>query len=262
MNSKLKSKLKTLPAKPGVYFHKSKTGEIIYVGKAAVLKNRVRQYFQKTRELDIKTKALVAEIADVDWTETESEIDALFLESEMVKRYKPRYNILLRDDKSQLFVRIDRKSEVPNVTTTRQPSDDGADYYGPYYNGFAVKKALRLLRKIFPYYTKDKLPSRADLNYHLGLTPGLESGGLLNEYKKDLKKLAVYLQGGRKALAREFESEMKQAAKEKNYEDAAKLRNNLRYLAELQHQIVFGREEFLDISKDQALVGLRELLGS
>ena len=99
---KLEDKLKTLPASPGVYFHKSSTGEVIYVGKAAVLKNRVRQYFQSSRGRDNKTMALVAEIADTDWVETESEVDALFLESEMVKRYMPRYNVLLRDDKSQM----------------------------------------------------------------------------------------------------------------------------------------------------------------
>jgi excinuclease ABC subunit C len=104
MNAALSEKLKSLPRSAGVYFHKDKTGEIIYVGKAAVLKNRVRQYFQSTRDMDVKTQALVAEIVDTDWLETESEIDALFLESEMVKRYMPRYNILLRDDKSQMYV--------------------------------------------------------------------------------------------------------------------------------------------------------------
>ena len=116
-----------LPSSPGVYFHKGKDGEILYVGKAAVLKNRVRQYFQSQRDMDIKTRALVAEIEDTDWTETESEIDALFLESEMVKRYMPRFNILLRDDKSQMYVRIDMKSEWPCVVFTRNPADDGAE---------------------------------------------------------------------------------------------------------------------------------------
>jgi excinuclease ABC subunit C len=172
MNAKLETKLKDLPRSPGVYFHKSKTGEIIYVGKAAILKNRVKQYFQNTRDMDVKTRALVAEIADTDWTETESEIDALFLESEMVKRYMPRYNILLRDDKSQTFVRIDMKSEWPHVEFTRNPADDGAEYFGPYYNGFAVKKALRYLRKVFPYYTKTPTNNkRPDLDVHIGLSP-------------------------------------------------------------------------------------------
>ena len=137
VNKRLQQKLKTLPRTPGVYFHKSASGEIIYVGKAAVLKKRVRQYFQDSRGRDNKTMALVAEIADTDWIETESEVDALFLESEMVKRYMPRYNVLLRDDKSQMYVRIDMKSEWPTVGFTRNPADDGAEYVGPFYNGFA-----------------------------------------------------------------------------------------------------------------------------
>ena len=261
MNKKLEEKLKTLPLSAGVYFHKSASGEVIYVGKAAVLKNRVRQYFQNVADKDVKTQALVAEIDMTDWTETESEIDALFLESEMIKRYKPRYNVLLRDDKSQIFVRINMHDDVPFVTTTRQPSDDNAEYYGPYYNGWAVKKALRLLRKVFPYYTSSNLPKKADLNYHLGLTPGLEVGNSLQDYRKNLRKLTRYLSGERKKLLRELEAEMKIAAKKKDFENAAKLRNSIRNLGELQRQIVFGRDEFLDLSKDQALVELRDLLG-
>ncbi len=261
MNKKLKEKLKTLPRSAGVYFHKSASGEVIYVGKAAVLKSRVRQYFQNIADKDIKTQALVAEIDMTDWTETESEIDALFLESEMIKRYKPRYNVLLRDDKSQIFVRINMRDDVPCVTTTRQPSDDGAEYYGPYYNGWAVRKALRLLRKVFPYYTSSNLPKKADLNFNLGLTPGLEAGGSLTEYRKNLRKLTRYLKGERKKLIRELERDMKAAAKVKDFEAAAKLRNSIRNLGELQRQIVFGRDEFLDMSKDQALVDLRALLG-
>jgi excinuclease ABC subunit C len=259
MNSQLEKKLKTLPRSPGVYFHKAKSGEIIYVGKAAILKSRVRQYFQNTRDMDIKTLALVAEIHDTDWIETESEIDALFLESEMVKRYMPRYNILLRDDKSQLFVRIDMKSEWPHVEFTRGPLDDGAEYFGPYYNGYAVRKALRYLRRIFPYYTKAHNPNvRADLDAHLGLSP--LPGTTSDEYKATLRKLIRYFQGGRKALARELEKEMHVAAKLHDFENAARLRNKLNDLRELQRRIMFGDKEFLNISKDRALSDLRELL--
>lgn len=260
MNKKLEAKLKTLPVSPGVYFHKSADGEIIYVGKAAVLKNRVRQYFQSQRDMDVKTRALVAEIDDTDWTETESEIDALFLESEMVKRYMPRYNILLRDDKSQMYVRIDMKSEWPYVCFTRNPADDGADYYGPYYNGYAIKKALRYLRRVFPYYTKPpKEGERASLDAHIGLSP--LPGTTSDEYKATLRKLVRYFEGGRKKLATEIEKEMQQAAKLHDFETAARLRNRLRDLAELQRKIMFGDREFLDISKDKALGDLVTLLG-
>jgi excinuclease ABC subunit C len=260
VNKALQAKLKTLPSSPGVYFHKAINGEIIYVGKAAVLRNRVRQYFQSQRDMDIKTRALVAEIDDTEWIETESEIDALFLESEMVKRYMPRFNILLRDDKSQMYVRIDMKSEWPYVCFTRNPADDGAEYFGPYYNGFAIKKALRYLRRVFPYYTKPpKESGRADLDSHIGLSPS--RGTTSDEYKASLRKLIRYFEGGRKKLAQEIERDMKQAAKAHDFETAARLRNRLRDLAELQRKIMFGDREFLDISKDKALSDLVTLLG-
>lgn len=259
MNDLLKEKLKSLPTAPGVYFHKSADGEIIYVGKAAVLKNRVRQYFQSKKDFDVKTLALVNEIADTDWVETESEVDALFLESEMVKRYMPRYNILLRDDKSQTFIRIDMKSDWPTVTYTRNPADDGADYYGPYYNGFAIKKALRYLRRVFPYYTKTpQVPRRPDLDVHLGLSPSLKMSS--TQYKAELKKLVQYIKGGRVKLVKEIEAEMKRAAKEQSFEAAAVHRNRLYNLRELQHKIMFGDKEFVDISKDKALAQLQQLL--
>jgi len=252
------NKLKNLPRSPGVYFHKDKTGEIIYVGKAAVLKNRVKQYFQNQRDMDIKTKALVAEIDDTDWIETESEIDALFLEAEMIKRYMPRFNILLRDDKSLIFVRIDMKNEWPFVSFTRNPIDDGAEYFGPYYNGFAVKKALRYLRKVFPYYLKPpKENFKPDLDSHLGLNPINMSS---SEYKANLRKLISYIKGNRKTIIKELEIEMKNAAGVHDFEAAAKLRNKIRNLGELQQRIMFGDKEFLDISKDLALRDLADLL--
>lgn len=258
MNKILEAKLKKLPIGSGVYFHKSKSGEIIYVGKAAVLRNRVKQYFQSTRDMDVKTRALVAEIDDTDWIETESEIDALFLETEMVKRYMPRFNILLRDDKSQLFVRIDMKSEWPFVSFTRNPADDNAEYFGPYYNGYAVKKALRYLRKVFPYYMAvPKKSDRPDLDVHIGLSP--KPGTTSEEYKKSLRKLIRYMEGGRKVLSKEIEKDMRKAAKLQDFETATSLRNKLRDLRELQQRIMFGDREFLDISKDKALSKITDL---
>ncbi|MGK2896806.1 MAG: helix-hairpin-helix domain-containing protein, partial [Candidatus Saccharimonadales bacterium] len=218
----------------------------------------VRQYFQNSRGFDNKTLALVNEIDDTDWVETESEIDALFLESEMVKRYMPRYNILLRDDKSQLYIRIDMKSEWPYVSFTRNPGDDEADYYGPYYNGFALKKAFRYLRKIFPYYTKPpKVGERPSLDAHLGLEP---YGLTTTQYKTELKKLISYVKGNRVQLVRELEADMKQAAAGHEFERAALLRNRLQNIKELQRRIMFGDKEFIDLSKDHALSLLTDLL--
>ncbi len=266
VSKELQQKIKTLPRSSGVYFHKNAKGEIIYVGKAAVLKNRVRQYFQSKNDMDVKTKALVAEIADTDWIETETELDALFLESEMVKRYMPKFNILLRDDKSATYVRINMKDEVPYVSLVKNPqSEDGQDsatYFGPYYSAWPVKKALRMLRRIFPYYDKPFDPRRrADLNAHIGLSPGIEAGKMTRaEYKASLRQLIRYIKGERVAILRELGSEMKAAADRKDFEDAARLRNQIWNLKALQTQIIFGDNEFMDLSKDQALVELRDML--
>ena len=259
MNEALKAKLKTLPASPGVYFHKNKDGEVIYVGKAAVLKNRVRQYFQNT-EKDPKTEALVREIYTTDWITVDTEMDALFLESEMIKRYKPKWNILLRDDKTVSYVRIDMKSEVPYVSMTRQPLDDKATYVGPFYAKNTVATALRILRKVFPYYDRP-YTGKKTLNTDLGLTPGIEVGRTTaKDYKKDLRKLIRYLEGGREKLIREIEREMKVEAAQGNYERAAELRNQYFGLKGLKKKIVFSDKEFLDISSDQALKELQKLL--
>ena len=263
MNQRVKDKLAKLPASPGVYFHKSSSGEIIYIGKAANLRSRVRQYFQASRAFDPKTDILVAEIADIEWTEVETEADALFLEAELVRRYQPRFNIMLRDDKSLQYVRIDYKSDYPTVTMVRRPLDDKAEYFGPYINGFAVKKALRYLRRAFPYaISKPTGQKRATLFYHLGLDPGLEEGKTsLEEYRSNLRKLMQYLRGDRIGLIRQIEREMKRAAKAKDFEQAAEYRNQLVPLQQLSRQILFSDRELQDASKDQALVELASLLG-
>ena len=262
MNERLKKKLADLPKEPGVYFHKDKSGEIIYVGKAAVLRNRVRQYFQASRTRDPKTEALIAEIHDVDWMTVESEMEALFLEAEMIRRYMPRYNILLRDDKAMSYIRIDYDSEYPTVTTTRRPLDDGAKYFGPYFSTTAVRQSLRLLRKIFPYATKKSNgQKRASLHYHIGLDPGLEDGRTsLEQYRKNLRKLMAIIQGRRKTIIKDLEKEMKQSAKANDFENATKFRNQLFALQGLDKQVIFSDREFMDISKDHALNEMVNLL--
>ena len=259
MTANVQDKLKQLPSAPGVYFHKNAKGEIIYVGKAAVLKNRVRQYFQNTKK-DPKTAALVAEIADLDWIVVDTEMDALFLESEMIKRYKPKWNILLRDDKTVSYVRIDLKSPVPYVSITRQPLDDSATYVGPFYAKGTLSQALRILRKVFPYYDKP-FDGKKTLNTDLGLTPGIEiSAATPAEYKRNLRKLIRYLEGGREKLLKDLEKQMKTAAKDGKYEEAAEARNQLFGLKELRRKIVFSDKEALDLSGDQSLRELQRLL--
>ena len=221
----------------------------------------MRQYFQSPERKDAKTRALVAEIDDTDWIVVDTEMDALFLEAEMIKRYMPKWNILLRDDKSVSYVRIDMKSEVPYVSMTRNPDDDGADYYGPYYGKVAIQRALRILRRIFPYYDKP-YDGRKTLNTDLGLTPGIEIGKTTpREYKHTLRHLASYLKGNRKKLVRDLEKLMYEAAENGDYERAAEYRNQFFGLKGLGTKIVFSDKELLDISSDQALGDLQELLG-
>jgi len=267
MTDEVREKLKNLPASPGVYFYKDNSGAIIYIGKASNLRNRVRQYFQKSRAFDAKTDVLVSEIADIEWTKLETEADALFLEAELIRRYQPKFNILLRDDKSQLFVRIDYKSDYPTVRLIRRPLDDGAEYFGPYINGLAVKKALHYLRRAFPYATTRPIGQsasrrRVSLHYHLGLDPGLEENKTsLAEYKANLRKLMQYLRGGRVTLTRQIEKDMRLAAKAKNFEKAAILRNRLRALQELSKQPLLAERELADAAQDHALTQLAQLLG-
>jgi excinuclease ABC subunit C len=262
MTEQLAEKLAELPLSPGVYFHKDASGEIIYVGKAAILRNRVKHYFQRSRTNDPKTEALIKEIADTDWMVVDSEVEALFLEAEMVRRYLPRYNILLRDDKSMVYIRIDYQSDYPTVGTTRRPLDDGAKYFGPYLNALVVRQALKALRRVFPFATR-QIPGqkRVSLFYHLGLDPGLEEGKTsLDEYRANLRKLIAVIEGRRKKVEADIEKDMHKAARANDFESAAKFRNQLFALQNLTRQVVFSDKEFLDISKDHALNELVDLL--
>jgi excinuclease ABC subunit C len=262
LSDTVQKKLAELPKEPGVYFHKDAKGEIIYVGKAAVLRNRVRQYFQASRGRDPKTEALVQEIADIDWMTVDSELEALFLEAEMIRRYMPRYNILLRDDKALSYIRVDYDSDFPTVSTTRRPLDDGARYFGPYTSTYAVRQSLKLLRRAFPFATRRiGGQKRATLHYHLGLDPGLEEGKTsLEAYRANLRRLMAIIEGKRKTIEKELERDMKRAAKAKDYEAAARFRNQLFALRGLNRQVVFSDKEFLDISKDHALSELVNVL--
>ena len=256
-------KLSTVPTVPGVYFHKDSENNIIYIGKAANLRNRLRQYFQNSKTKDVKTVALVNDIADFDWITCDTEIDALFFEAELVRRYLPKYNILLRDDKSLVYIRINYNDNHPTVTLTRRPLDDNAKYFGPYTSALPIKRALVFLRRIFPYSThQGVIPKRACLQYQLGLCPGLEENRTsIQDYRKNLRRLISYLSGDKQKLVRELESEMKQAAAKHDFEVAATLRNQLTDLKSLANQIVFSDKENQEISKDQALSGLMDILG-
>jgi excinuclease ABC subunit C len=260
MTDQLRDKLKTLPAEPGVYFHRDADKKIIYIGKAAVLKNRVMSYFQVSRHRDPKTRLLVADIADTEWITVGSEVEALFLESEFIKRYKPKYNIDLKDDKNFIYIKISA-DVFPVFSYVRRPMDDKSQYYGPFTSSDAVRRAMRLLRKVFPYITHANWPARACLQAHLGLCPNPEENALSAvEYRKNVRRLELYLKGEQTKLMIALEKDMHKAASKHEFEDAARLRNQLTDLRAFGKQMVFGDREAFDLTRDQALVGLADRL--
>jgi len=260
VNEKLKEKLKTLPQDPGVYFHKDDKGKIIYIGKAANLKNRVSSYFQTRKDRDPKTAVLVQNIAMTDWITVGSEVEALFLESEFIKRYMPKFNIDLRDDKHWLYVKIGTE-QFPVLSFVRRPLDDGASYFGPFSDGYSVRQALKYLRKAFPYVTHATMPARGCLQFHLGLCPGPEESAITpQEYAKTIRQLKLYLSGEHTKLIGSLEKDMNRAAKKKEYEVAGAYRDKLRLMQSFKKQMIFGKKEAFDLRNDQALVGLADRL--
>lgn len=258
MKSSLKTKLKELPLKPGVYFFYNQAGEIIYIGKASILKRRVSSYFQKHHR-DYKTPLLVENISSISWIETASEIEALFLEAEFIKRHKPLYNVREKDDKNFIYVKITTNEDWPAVSFVRRPSDDKARYFGPFVHGYSVKKALRYLRRIFPYYVKSERSISSKLEYQIGVVPRPDLTKL--EYRKQIRSLIYVLEGKTSQLLTQLERQMKKLAKDKKYEQAAEARNQYLALKALGTKIVFGSEEKFDLTLDQALNGLADRLG-
>ncbi|MYB39709.1 excinuclease ABC subunit UvrC [Candidatus Saccharibacteria bacterium] len=262
----LRRKLADLPVRPGVYYHLDKGGRIIYVGKAANLRARVRHYFQAASSTDRKTSKLRERIADVRWTLTDDPLQALFLEGEMIKRYQPKYNVLQRNTRSDdwHYVQCNLKAPNPYLTVTRNV-DVGEDLLtlGPYLDGRALRKALRYLRRDFPYSTHKVLPRKACLDYHLGLCPGPETAGFdLAAAKVDLRRLLACLSGRRSQLVGRLRSAMKTQAAAQRYEAAAKLRNQIAALEDFARSNIFtdsGQKPYL--GQDQALADLQSLFG-
>ncbi len=246
-----------IPNKAGAYLYRDQDQQVIYVGKAKNLRKRTSQYFQNKRQ-DAKTKALVKDIAKLETIVTDSELDALFLESELIKRYQPRYNILLRDNKSTSYIRI-TKGDRPTINFTRQPFDDGAEYFGPFYNAYPIKQAMHYLRRIFPYLTPKSLTkNRSLINRQIGLEPELNNQQDLLKYKSDLRQIKLYIKGQRVQLIRELKSQMNQRAEALDFEAAAKLRNQIRQLEYLQNGVRINQINQLDQS-DQSLSDLSKL---
>ena len=226
----LDEKLKTLPTSPGVYIHKNDAGKIIYIGKAKNLKNRVRSYFQSSRNHDRKTRELVRRITDFEYIVVDNEVEALVLESNLIKKHKPHYNILLKDDKQYPHLKI-TKEPFPKVVITRKIVKDGANYYGPFLPASLARKTLDLINRAFQMRTCDieingKLP-RPCLEYHLKrcLAPCVKGLCTKEEYQEAARDVKLLLDGKNKELAGELEQRMWKFAENQNYELAAKYRD-------------------------------------
>lgn len=257
MNKKLEHKINSLPIKPGVYLYKNKAGEIIYVGKAVVLRKRVKQYFTG-RIKDAKTLSLVSEIADLDFIELDTELDALFLESELVKRYMPAYNILLRDDKSQIYIKFSNNT-YPVVGFTRAPVDDGAQYFGPYFNAQPIKQAMRYLRRVYPYLVVSYNQAKKSLDASIGLSPMLDTESDRKKYLNDLEQIKRYIRGERKKLIQEISTAMQEAANKREFEKAAYFRNQFTNLKSLNERVRLRDQSNDIVTQDEVLGRLKDI---
>lgn len=234
----IRKALAVLPDKPGVYLMHDKEGKVIYVGKAVVLKNRVRSYFRNLASHTPKVKAMVAKIADIETIVTSSEVEALILECNLIKKYRPRYNIMLKDDKTYPYLKVTVNEEFPRLYVTRRQLRDGARYYGPYADAGAMHATVKLLRSMFPMRTCRKMNTeRPCLNYHIKrcLAP---CAGLVSreEYGSMIKAVCMVLDGRTAELERDLKKRMQAAAENYAFEEAARLRDQLQAVERLNEQ--------------------------
>ncbi len=256
----IKTILKNLPMKPGVYLMKDERGEIIYVGKAKKLRNRVRSYFNASAENSLKTIHLRGNIRDIDFIVEENEIKALILEETLIKRYKPRFNISLKDDKRYPYIRISWHMPYPKVETTRRIIQDGSRYFGPYVAMWAVQNTLQTLRKAFPYLTCDRditgNDARACLFYDIKLCNAPCIGAVNNaQYRAMIAELMSVLSGKSEPVVARLEQEMNAAAEALNFEHAAAIRDQLKAIEYItrQHKAVsadFTDRDVIAIARD------------
>lgn len=234
-NDNIKNALAVLPDKPGVYLMHDAEGKVIYVGKAVVLKNRVRSYFRNLASHTPKVKAMVAKIAEIETIVTSSEVEALILECNLIKKYRPRYNISLKDDKTYPYLKVTLQEDFPRLHMTRRLSRDGAKYYGPYADAGAMYATMKLLKSMFPLRTCRKMnPDRPCLNYHIKRCLAPCAGYVSKEeYGKMIKSVCMVLDGRTTELERDLKQRMQEAAEEYAFEEAARLRDQLQAVERL-----------------------------
>ncbi len=249
ISAHLQSILNTLPAKPGCYLMKNSQGTIIYVGKAINLKNRVRSYFHADSSHDNKTRRLVREISDIEWIVVGSELEALILEMNLIKRHRPKYNVRLKDDKRYPYIKVHWHEAYPKVTVTRQMIEDGSRYFGPYTSAWAVYQTLDVLRKVFPYLTCDReitgQDKRACLYYDIKLCGGPCIGAIDQAgYRQMIADLMSFLGGHSEEIVSRLTGEMEKAAEELRFEKAAALRDQLKAIHNIveRQKVVFASD--------------------
>src|SRR3990170_5914098 len=252
ISEKLQGILATLPAKPGCYLMKNAGGTIIYVGKALSVRNRVRSYFHSDAGHDAKTRRLVREIADIEWIVVGSELEALILEMNFIKKHRPKYNVRLKDDKRYPYIKIHWADPYPKVTVTRQMVEDGSRYFGPYTSAWAVYQTLDVLRRIFPYLTCDRvitgMDKRACLYYDIRLCTAPCIGAVTQAgYRQMIQDLMDFLSGHSEEIVTRLESEMQKASEQMRFERAAALRDQLKAIqAIIERQKIVFAADYLD----------------
>ncbi len=254
LTSDLTRKLDTLPERPGVYLYRSADRKVIYVGKAVVLRNRVRSYFHESARHEPRTRRLVAEIVDLEWIVTDTELEALILENELIKRHRPRFNIRLRDDKTYPYIKIHWQEDFPKVSIVRRMERDGARYYGPFTSAYAVRQTLDALRRVFPYLDctreitgNDRKPC---LYYHIKRCVGPCIGAVDKEgYRQVIAGLADFLEGNSEEVLAAMTARMQLAAERLQFERAAIMRDQIRAAGQLveRQKVVSGKQEDEDV---------------
>jgi excinuclease ABC subunit C len=249
ISEKIGGILATLPAKPGCYLMKNEEGTIIYVGKAVSLKNRVRSYFHADSSHDNKTRRLVRDIRDIEWIVVGSELEALILEMNLIKRHRPKYNIKLKDDKRYPYIKIHWNEAYPKITVTRNMTEDGSRYFGPYTSAWAVYQTLDALRRVFPYLTCDReitgLDKRACLYFDIKLCTAPCIGAVDRAgYRQMISDLMDFLAGHSEPVVARIQTEMDKAAEELRFEKAAALRDQMKALQTIieRQKVVFAAD--------------------
>ena len=253
MTEAIQEKLQLLANSPGVYLMKDAQGKIIYVGKAVVLKNRVRQYFQSGKNHSAKVKAMVARIADFETNLTASEMEALILECNLIKKHRPKYNISLKDDKTYPYIKVTVQEDFPRVFITRRVSKDGARYFGPYTNAGAVHESLKLLRKLFPLRSCRNMDvARPCLEYHIKRCLAPCAGKVDRaDYQAMIQAVCFFLEGRSEQVEKDLELRMQEAAEDFQFETAARLRDQLQAVRKITE-----RQNIVTGSGDQDAVGM------